>query len=108
MIGADDAAVFFNPRDFGTRCDFAPAGYAGATFPVVGIFSDAAAVALGDVATVAPTLVVSAAFPSAGLSPAAPRPPDEGDRLTIAGAPYRVAEMQPNGSGLIRLILERA
>ncbi|WP_116134338.1 hypothetical protein [Tropicimonas sp. IMCC34043] len=100
MIGTGDVGVFFDPADFG---EIATAILEGLADPVefVGIYSESHALALG-VGTTAPVFTIDA-------NPLAGRTPRPGEALTLVdhGA-FTVAEAQPDGSGLIRLILERA
>jgi hypothetical protein len=99
---ADDLAVFFDPDVFGEVAAYALAGGGGAD--VAGIYADAQTAAAGGawpgVSTVTPVFTVAAA----ALPPGAA----QGDQLTRSGGLlYRVLDIQPDGSGLVRLLLER-
>lgn len=66
---------------------------------VTGIFDNGYAAALGGlVAGRTPTLLL----PTAAASPAL------GDPVTVGGATYTVAEIQPDGTGVTTLVLEAA
>lgn len=87
--------------------DFAAAGawalaVGGAPGPVRGIFTRDHLVAAGGdfpgVSTTAPAF----AMPEAEL----PTGAAQGDTLTIGATVYRVADIQPDGAGLVRVILE--
>ncbi|QDF14257.1 head-to-tail joining protein [Dinoroseobacter phage vB_DshS-R4C] len=71
--------------------------------PVPAIFTDASEdrpATLGPgVLTIAPTLTLGAAQ--------LPFSPARNHRCTVRGITYRVAEVQPDGSGGLRLLLER-
>lgn len=99
MIGDRDAAVFFNPRTFAKVAAFHPAEMSGEGFPLAGIFTKAHAEA-GGVSMLAPVFTID-------RHNVRPRMPERGDRLYIPGEPvHRVADIQPDGAGLVRLILE--
>ena len=100
LEGPGEWAVFMDPDTFGQ-----PVIYTGAGRPPVsihGIFTAAhaeVARGAGSVATTVPVLTLGEA--TLQFTPRA------GDTVTVSGQPYRVADPQPDGSGLIRLILER-
>ncbi|MBT8169876.1 head-tail joining protein [Falsiruegeria litorea] len=106
--GPEDWAVFMDPNDFGLPVTYQGAGQAPVN--ITGIFTAAhyeAARGLGSVSTVTPVLTIAAnALPFALTA---------GDQLTInqavaeytAGTVFKVADSQPDGSGMVRLILER-
>lgn len=94
--GPDDWAVFMDPEVFGETVFYEPEGGEAQSLPA--IFT-AAHATVADTATVSP--VLSLAGPLLGFIPAA------GDAVTVRGITYRVAEPQPDGTGLIRCILER-
>lgn len=104
MIGADDWGVFFDPAAFGDVLTYRPAGRA--PFAACGIFTAAhAEIARGGFGP-----GVSGAAPVLTLPPdetlgVTPRP---GDLVTVRGGDWRVADVQRDGSGMARLILERA
>jgi hypothetical protein len=97
-----DLDTLLDPEVFGTCAAWR--GAAGAEREVWGIFTASYAVlARGDaigVSGLSPVYTVAAVH-------FAGDPPRKGDRLTIDGVDYVVADPQPDGSGLIRLILER-
>ena len=101
--GPDDFDVFFDPDDFGETFGYALA--AGGGEDVTGIFTSAHTVAAAGewsgVSTVAPVLTLAESGLPAGAG--------QGDTVTrqTDAALYRVADIQPDGSGLVRLILER-
>lgn len=103
MIGEGDDAVFFNPADFAEVAEYLPA--AGGAFPLPGIFTARhATIVAGDfagVSTVQPGFTISAAAIPAGVA-------SDLDRLRLRGGEYVVRDAQPDGGGLLRLILERA
>lgn len=100
-----DWDVFMNPADFGEMVTYQGSGQAPASIP--GIFTAAYALIAQGVASNAPVLVIGEV--------ALPFTPEAGDLITLtrnhadypAGTVLRVADPQPDGSGLIRLILER-
>jgi len=94
-------AAFMDAGAFGLAASYTPAG--GQPQPITGVFTAPHAVrAQGDgpgVATVAPSLVVFAAdMPQAAA---------QGDAVTINAISYRVRGLEPDGSGLVRIDLER-
>lgn len=101
MIGGD-WDVFLDPDDFAVSAAWET--QEGESADVEGIFQDAHEVALaGDTvgaSTVMPVLTVATAQVPATAS--------EGDDLEIGGVNYRVADLQPDGSGLTRIILEKS
>jgi hypothetical protein len=97
-----DLEILLDPEVFGTRVRYMAEGRP--TRAVVGIFTAAHAVlargeAIG-VSSLAPVLTVAAAHFGTD-------PPASGDRLEAEGTTYVVSDPQPDGSGLIRLVLER-
>lgn len=106
-------SIFDDPGDwqvfFDTAAAAEPVTYHPAAAPDValaGIFTAAHAIVArggGDagVSTVTPILTL----PPAHRMPVAPA---AGDELTCRATLYRVADVQPDGSGMIRLVLERA
>lgn len=98
MIGEDDFATFFDTAAFARGATFLPSE--GGTYAVAGIFTEAHALAVG-VSASAPVFTVAETV--------SPRLPRQGDGLTIDGkGDFTIADLQPDGSGLVRLILERA
>lgn len=95
---AADRALMFDPAAFAEVATLTPSG--GAPVEVSGIFTDGHRAAFGDpgasTALSAFTLAAGAAAPRAG------------DILAARSVTWRIADTQPDGSGLIRLILERA
>ena len=64
---------------------------------VTGIFDNAFGDVLGIVAGTSPSLqIVSSAAPSAAV----------GDTVVVGGTSYTIAELQPDGTGLMRLALK--
>lgn len=109
--GADRLA-FFSPDDFGELGTYTPIG--GAAVPAIaGIFNDPhLLVQTGSGAPASdsqPTFLCRAAD-----LPAAAAGGDAGDTLALAASAlhqavtYRVADLQPDGTGLVLLILGRA
>lgn len=101
--GDGDFDVFFDPADFGSTGTYA-GGSPPATVALAGIFANAHAVAapLGDwqgVSTSAPLFTCRASVLPAGAR--------DGDTLTLGGTVWTVRDVQPDGTGLARLILER-
>jgi len=101
VIGADDWDVFLSSEDFATLAAWET--LEGETAELEGIFQDAHEVVLsGDTigaSTVMPALTVATSQ--------LPTTAAEGDDLEIRGINYRVADLQPDGSGMTRVILER-
>ncbi len=64
---------------------------------VRGIFDNGYSAAFGDIAGSQPFLLL----PTASVGLAVP-----GDSITVAGTSYTIAESQPDGTGMSRLILE--
>lgn len=96
---AADRALLFDPAAFAEAATWSP--QAGAPAAVSGIFTDGHRSQFGEAgvsATLATFTLDAATAP--GLS--------AGDGLTARSVDWRVADVQPDGSGLIRLILERA
>lgn len=101
MIGGDDWGVFFDPDDFADSAVWDT--QAGEFVELDGIFEAAREVVLsGDsvgVSAVMPVLTVA--------SDSVPETAAQGDDLEIRDQNFRVADLQPDGSGLTRVILER-
>ena len=103
--GADDWEIFTSPDDFGEVVTYEQEGQP--PFSVNGIFTAAFALIAQGVASTAPILAIGEG--------ATPSPPEAGDLITLTrnhagyppGTTLRVADPQPDGTGLIRLILER-
>ena len=90
---AADRALMFDPGAFGTRATLADAS------TVAGVFTVPAAAILGDpgARTLAPVFTTDAATA-----------PAVGATLTVDGTQWRVADIDSDGAGVARLILERA
>lgn len=100
--GPDEFAVFFDAEVFGETASYARA--VGPAVPIAGIFTAAhsAAAPMGDwpgVSTTAPVFTCAAAGLPAGAA--------AGDTITRGAAVWTVRDIQPDGTGLARLILER-
>ncbi|RWR09710.1 head-tail joining protein [Paenirhodobacter populi] len=93
--GPEDWATFMDPAVFGEVVSYTPAGLGARDLPA--IFTAASAEVAGT-STVSPVLAIGGVL---GFTPA----PD--DVVTVRGVEYRVADDQPDGTGLVRLILER-
>jgi len=97
----DDWDVFFDPADFADAAAWQT--QEGEFADIHGVFEAAREVALsGDsvgVSAVLPVLIVA--------SEQVPDTAAQGDDLEIRDVNYRVADLQPDGSGLTRVILER-
>ena len=96
-----DWDVFFDPADFAVTATWDTPG--GDIVEVVGIFEAGREVALSGnavgVSAILPVLTVAAeAIPSDAA---------QGDDLAILSVNYRVTDIQPDGSGLTRVILEK-
>lgn len=103
MIGGGDWGVFFNPAVFGDELIYHPAGRA--PFSACGLFTAAhAEISRGGfgpgVSGMAPVLTVPPDFVF-GVTP------QPGDGVSVRGEKWRVADIQRDGSGMARLILER-
>lgn len=98
---ADDLSILFDPADFGSPVTYRPAG--GGVFEIVGIFTAAHTVAAGGdfpgVSTLSPVLTLSDSALPVGAT--------QGDQLTVKGADYSVRDIQPDGTGLSRIVLEK-
>lgn len=98
---AADLAVFFDADDFGTAATYRPQG--GTPAPLVGVFTAAHTAAAGGewpgVSTTAPALTVALDH----LPPGA----RAGDEIDMRAAVWAVRDIQPDGTGLARLILEK-
>lgn len=101
LEGEDEFDVFFDPQVFGESGTYA---HGSASTPLAGIFANAhAAVApLGDwrgVSTSAPVFTCRAvALPEAAAA---------GDTLTLGPTLWTVRDIERDGTGLARLIIER-
>lgn len=98
--GPAEWAVFMDPQAFGEPVTYVTPGQPPAA--TYGIFTAAhaeVARGAGSVATSVPVLTIGAA--------SLPFTPQAGDQVTARAQVWRVADPQPDGSGLIRLILER-
>lgn len=97
---ADDLAVFFDADDFGTAASFTPSG--GSASTVNGIFRNVffEAEAGGNVGVVMqdPIFICRTADVS-GVA--------EGDALTVSGTAYTIRVVEPDGTGVTRLMLEK-
>ena len=101
-LGAQDRATFFDVEDFGTPAQYIPTG--GQPWPLVGIFTEAHGVAAqgigAGVSVGLPVLTIDIAALPADAQP-------QGDSVVIGDDRYRVADRQPDRTGLARLILEK-
>lgn len=100
---ADDMAVFFDAEAFGEFAGYVLADESD-TADIEGIYQDAHAIAApGDfagVSTTAPTFTTAQIYLPAGAG--------KGDMLSRpTGELFTVEDIQPDGTGLVRLILER-
>lgn len=91
MPMVEDLSVFFSADEFATTATIG-------TEAVAGIFDRAYADPFG-IASTMPTLTLPAARAAATV---------QGDAITIDGTAYRVRSVEPDGTGLTRLGLERA
>jgi hypothetical protein len=97
----EDWDVFFDPADFADAATWDTQG--GELVDLNGIFEEAREVALaGDAVGVSAIYSVLTV-----ASVEVPATAAQGDDLEIANVNYRVADLQPDGSGLTRVILER-
>ncbi|AKU43298.1 head-to-tail joining protein [Rhodobacter phage RcCronus] len=101
MIGGDDWDVFFDPDDFADSAVWDT--QAGEFVEIDGIFEAGREVVLaGDgagISAIMPVLTVA--------SDSVPATAAQGDDLEVRDKNFRVADLQPDGSGLTRVILER-
>jgi hypothetical protein len=97
-----DRALFMDAAVFGTAATWTPAG--GDPVAVSGIWSDPHRVgAPGDgpgVSTTAPSLTLFATDLPAGAA--------EGDEVSAKSATWTALDLEPDGSGLVRVTLQRA
>nr|WP_125459063.1 hypothetical protein [Oceanicella actignis] len=95
------AVLFDGAGGFAQAVTWTPKGRPPAD--LAGIFTAAhAAAGAGDwpgASTVQPVLTVAAADVPDGAG--------QGDKVDISGAQWRAADLQPDGTGLVRVILER-
>lgn len=101
MIGKDDWDVFMDPEDFGVQAYWQTQD--GEFADLTGIFEAAREVVLpgegGGVSALLPVLTVPEC--------AVPETAAQDDDVEINGRNFRVADIQPDGSGQSRVILER-
>jgi hypothetical protein len=101
MIGDDDWGVFMDPDEFGVTAYWETQG--GESADVDGIFEAAREVVLpgegGGISALLPVLTVPEI--------AVPETAGQDDDVEIDGRNFRVADIQPDGSGQSRIILER-
>ena len=101
MIGTDDWGIFMSPDEFGDRAFWET--LEGEFAEVGGIFEKAREVVLpgdgGGVSALMPVLLLP--------ETAIPGTASQGDDVEIKGRNYRVADIQPDGSGLAFIILEK-
>lgn len=101
-LAASDFDTFFDPSDFGTPAVMTTAGD-GQSHDLVGIFSAPGSVVLqGDHAGVSTELPV---FTIAEIT--LPAAHARGDRIVLAAVAYVAMDFQPDGTGLMRLVLEK-
>ena len=101
---AADRAVFLSAAGFGETVSYVQ-GVA-SPFSFVAIFDAAHFVVTGgdaSVSSVAPVLTCRA---DDFVATAAGKP-QRGDTATVAGGSYRVTEVQPDGTGMLQLIMEK-
>lgn len=100
-IGSDDWDVFMDPEEFGDSAFWDTQG--GEFVELVGFFEASREVVLpgdgGGVSALLPVLTVA--------ETSVPETASQDDDVEINGRNYRVADIQPDGSGLSRIILER-
>jgi hypothetical protein len=97
---ADDLAVFFDADDFGTAATYTPSGGSASTVNGIfrNVFFEAEAGGNVGVAMQDPIFICR----TADVSSAA-----EGDAISISGTAYTVRVVEPDGSGVTRLMLEK-
>lgn len=94
----DDWDVFFDPSDFADSATWETQEGESATLD--GIFQATAEVVLDGVSAVLPTFTTAEdLIPSTAA---------QGDDMEVRDVNYLVSDIQPDGSGLARVILERA
>ena len=98
MAFAEDLAPFFDTAEFGTAASYLPLGSVEDPVTINGIFDHAYAEPIDGVAEGARPVFTCAA---ASVPNAA-----HGDTLTIAGTTYKVRGVQPDGTGVVLLVLE--
>ena len=102
MSGVEDPGdrdLFTDPSVFGDVADYdQPLG----PVAVAGVFTNAHLRVLDGAgpgaSTTAPVFAI--------FDEALPVPPSQGDTLSLRGRDWRVADMEPDGTGMVRLILE--
>jgi len=94
----DDWDVFFDPADFGHSATWETQEGESAT--IDGIFQATAEVVLDGVSAVVPTFTTAESL--------IPSTASQGDDVEVLDVNYLVSDIQPDGSGLARVILERA
>jgi len=97
---ADDLAVFFDADDFGTAASFTPSGGSASTVNGIfrNVFFEAEAGGNVGVAMQDPIFICRTADVS-GVA--------EGDALTVSGTAYTIRVVEPDGTGVTRLMLEK-
>jgi hypothetical protein len=94
----DDWDVFFDPDDFGDTAFWETQEVESAS--IDGIFQATAEVVLDGVSAVLPTFTTSEDLIPSTVA--------QGDDVEVRDTNYRVSDIQLDGSGLARVILERA
>lgn len=96
-----DRAIFFSPNDFGVAVSYTRSG--GSTTTINGIFDNeylGQEAGAGVVfAVTQPRLMVREADLPAGA--------DEGDTIVISGVTYTLRVIEPDGTGVTSLVLEK-
>ncbi|MFA5941419.1 MAG: hypothetical protein WC809_18860 [Sinimarinibacterium sp.] len=96
---AEDLAPFFNPNDFGVEAGYSALGSVGDPVLINGIFDNGFDASLGALEGVRPSFTCRQAdVPSAAHD----------DELEIDGNTYVVCGVEPDGTGVMRLVLELA
>lgn len=93
----NDWDVFMDTGDFADSASWET--QEGEFADLEGIFQETAEAALDGVSAVLPVLTVAES--------AIPATAAQGDDLEVRGRNYRVSDIQPDGSGMARVILER-
>jgi hypothetical protein len=97
---ADDRAVFFNADDFGVAASFTPSGGSASTVNGIirNVYFEAEAGGNVGVSMQDPMFICRTAdVPSVA----------EGDALSVSGTAYTIRVVEPDGTGMTRLMLEK-
>jgi len=98
--GAAERAIFLDPDEFGSVVSYTKTGAAAVDIDVI-FDAEAEAISLGDmdVSSLAPRFLVAVSALPAGSG--------DGDGVVIEGVSYTVRDIQPDGTGMAVVKLEK-